>query len=70
MGAEVRRGQLGRVGEPRWSCGIRAGGHTVSLAVLGSGSSTPAPTEREPGQQKADGSRGLASAFQSGGRAL
>lgn len=47
-----------------------AGGHTASLAVLGSGSSTPTPTERGPGQQRADGSRGLAPAFQSGGRAL
>lgn len=30
----------------------------------------PPPTERGLGQQRADGSRGLAPAFQSGGRAL
>lgn len=29
-GGRVRQGPLGRVGEPRWSGGVRAGGHTAS----------------------------------------
>ncbi|XP_026936460.1 LLGL scribble cell polarity complex component 2 isoform X1 [Sagmatias obliquidens] len=45
------------------------GVETASLPVLGSGFSNPTPRSRELGQRRAQGSPGLASAFQRGGRA-
>lgn len=66
-GQRCNKGSWGGSGSPGGQEAFRPG-VTASLAVLGS--STPTPTERGPGQQRAHGSRGLVPAFQSGGQAL